>query len=89
MSKSLNKHEKSYCVTRKELLAVVRALRHFHPYLYGQEVLIRTDNAAVSWVKNLKVPTGQMARWLQELGTYHLVVTHRPGGKHSNADVML
>ena len=30
MSKSLNKHECSYCTTRKELLAVVYALRHFH-----------------------------------------------------------
>ena len=31
MSKALGKHEVSYCVTRKELLAVVTALRNFHP----------------------------------------------------------
>ena len=29
MSKTMNKHEQSYCVTRKELLAVVTALKHF------------------------------------------------------------
>jgi hypothetical protein len=88
MSKALNKHEQSYCVTRKELLAVVLSLRHFHPYVYGQKLLLRTDNAAVSWMRNLKLPTGQMARWLQELGTYNLEVTHRPGKKHSNADAL-
>ena len=57
MSKALGKHELSYCVTRKELLAVVTALRNFHPYLYGQEILLRTHNAAVSWMRNLETLT--------------------------------
>jgi hypothetical protein len=68
MSKALNQHEQIYCVTRKELLAVMCALRNFHSYLYGQEVLLRTNNAAVSWMKSLKMPNGQVARWLQEIG---------------------
>ena len=72
MSKTKNKHEQSYCVTKKELLA----LRNFHSYLYGQEILLRTDNAAVSWMRSLKTPSGQMARWLQEVSTYNLIVTH-------------
>ncbi|XP_071089199.1 uncharacterized protein [Haliotis cracherodii] len=88
MSKSLNCHERKYCVTRKELLAVVNALKHFHSYLYGQEVLLRTDNAAVSWMCSLKKPTGQVARWLEELGTYNLMVIHRQGRKHLNADAL-
>lgn len=88
MSKAMNKHEQSYCVTRKELLAVVNALKHFNSYLYGQAVLLRTDNSAVSWVRNLKNPMGQMARWLQEIENYDLTVTHRPGSKHTNADAM-
>ena len=41
-SKALSKAERSYCVTRKELLAVFLALKHFHPYLYGRPVLVRT-----------------------------------------------
>ena len=48
MSKALNKAEQSYCVTRKELLVVVFSLKHFHSYLYGQHVLLKTDNSAVS-----------------------------------------
>ncbi len=88
MSKALNKYERSYCVTRKELLAVVAALKHFHIYLYGRGILLRTDNAAVSWMRNLKKPTGQVARWLEELGTYNLEVVHRAGRKHSNADAL-
>jgi hypothetical protein len=88
MSKALNKEEQNYCVTRKELLAVVSALKNFHSYLNGQEVLLRTDNAAVSWLKNLKMPSGQIARWLQEIGNYNLIITHRPGRQHGNADTL-
>ena len=54
MSKALNKHGTSYCVTRKELLAVVIALKTFHSYLYGQHVFMRIDNTTVSWMRNLR-----------------------------------
>ncbi len=46
------------------------------------------DNASVSWMRSLKRPTGQIARWLEELGTYNLSVTHRPGSQHRNADAL-
>ncbi|XP_045206353.2 uncharacterized protein LOC123558545 [Mercenaria mercenaria] len=88
MSKKMNKHEQQYCITRKELLAVVRALKQFHHYLYGRDILLRTDNSAVSWMRTLKSPNGQTARWLQELETYNLTVVHRPGRQHSNADAL-
>ncbi len=88
MSKTLNKHEVSYCTTRKELLSLVTSVKHFHHYLYGQEVNVRTDNAAVSWMRSLKCPEGQIARWLQYLESYNLHVTHRPGRLHGNADAL-
>jgi hypothetical protein len=51
MSKAFNKEEQIYCVTRKELLAVVSALKNFHSYLNGQEVilLILIDFAQDIW----------------------------------------
>ncbi|CAC5375540.1 unnamed protein product [Mytilus coruscus] len=87
-SKALNKHGNFILYTRKELLAVIIALKNFDPYVYGRPVLLRTDNAAVSWLQSLKDPTGQVARWLQTLGTYNFKVTHRAGSKHTNADAM-
>ena len=87
-SKALTKPEQAYCTTRKELLAVVLALKHFQPYVYGRTTVLRTDNAAVSWMRSLKNPTGQVARWLQGLGEYDLIVTHHPGRIHNNADAL-
>lgn len=68
-SKALTKAERAYCVTRKELLAVVVALKKFHPYLYGK-VLLPSDNAAVSWMKKTEEPHGsscEMARRTRKL----------------------
>ena len=76
----------NYCVTRKELLAVVKSLEHFHPYLYGAEFTTRIDDAALQWLKSLKVPEGQLARWLGRLEQYNLHIVHRPGRVHGNVD---
>ena len=43
-SRSLTKSERQYCVTRKELLALVTAVRHFHHYVYGWHFKVRTDH---------------------------------------------
>jgi hypothetical protein len=35
-SKALNKAERTYCITRRELLAIVRTLEHFHKQVYDK-----------------------------------------------------
>jgi hypothetical protein len=47
-SKTLNKAERNYCVTRRELLTIVRTLEHFHKYLYRQPFQLRTDHSALT-----------------------------------------
>ncbi|GFX74346.1 retrovirus-related Pol polyprotein from transposon 412 [Trichonephila clavipes] len=66
-SKCLSKPERNYCVTRKELLAIVKAIEHFHHYLYGQKFLLRTDHASLTWLMNFRNTEGQVARWIQRL----------------------
>lgn len=87
-SKAFSKQERNYCVTRRELLAIVDSVKHFHHYLYGRPVTIRTDHGALRWLLNFKNPEGQMACWLEVLGTYDLKIVHRSGTSHNNADAM-
>merc|ERR1711893_179753 len=87
-SKSLTKEERRYCVTRRELLAVVYFLKQYRHYLYGQKFRVRTDHGALRWLTNFKDPQGQIARWLEVLGTYDFEIEHRPGLKHNNADAL-
>ena len=43
-SKTFSPPQRNYCVTRREILAVVIATNHFRPYLYEQEFRLRTDH---------------------------------------------
>jgi transposase InsO family protein len=87
-SRSLDRRERNYCVTRKELLAVVHFLRHFKQYLLGRHFKVRTDHAALTWLRRTPEPIGQQARWAEQLEEYDFVVEHRPGKQHGNADAL-
>ena len=85
---ALSPAERHYCVTRRELLAMVKAIRHFRAYLYGRRFLLRTDHSALRWPLNFRHPEGQFARWIECLQQYDFSVEHRPGSKHGNADAL-
>ena len=87
-SRTMTKEERRYCVTRQELLAVVHFVKTYRHFLYGHKFLIRTDHGALKYLFNFKEPEGQMARWLQVLGTYDFDIEHRAGKRHCNADAM-
>lgn len=87
-SRTFTKTETRYCVTRRELLAVVSAIRHFRYYLGGLHFTVRTDHSALQWLTSFKEPEGQLARWIEELQTYDFTVVHRSGAKHGNADAL-
>ena len=38
------------------------------------------------WLRNFKNPEGQLALWLEVLGTYIYIIKHRAGLRHLNAD---
>jgi transposase InsO family protein/predicted aspartyl protease len=84
----LNRAESNYCITRKELLAVVYFIRHFRHFLVGRPFILRTDHAALTWLNRTRDPIGQNARWLEQLGEYAFEIQHRPGVRHGNADAL-
>ena len=55
-SKKLNKQQRRYCVTRRELLAIVVFLKEFRNYLQGKSFVIRTDHSSLPWLLHFKEP---------------------------------
>ena len=80
--------ESRYCITRRELLAVIYGLRQFRQYLLGREFTIRTDHAPLLWLSHKSEPIGQQGRWLDFLAEFQFNIVHRPGLKHNNADAL-
>ena len=82
-SQTLSKAERRYCVTRRELLAVVTFTQHFRLYLLGRQFTLRIDHGSLTWLQSFKEPEGQLARWLEKLQEYQFTIVHRQGRKHT------
>ena len=85
-SKTLSATLRRYCVTRKELLAIVVFTRQFRFYLLGQPFIVRTDHHSLAWLLGFKNIKGQLARWWEELSQYNMTLQHCIGKAHCNAD---
>ena len=85
-SRVLTRPEQQYCVTRRELLALVESVKYFHHYLLGRHFVVRTDHGSLKWLMRFKNPEGQMWQWIRVLSTYDFEIQHRPGKQHGNAD---
>ena len=82
----LSSAERKYCVTRRELLALVIFMQQFRPYLLGRHFKLRTDHGSLTWLQQFKNPEGQLARWLERLQEFDFDIVHRKGNQHTNAD---
>ena len=87
-SRTLTKSESNYCVTKKEMLALVYFVKKFRHYLLGKKFEVRTDHKALSWLWNFKEPEDQIARWQAYLSEFEMEIVHRKGSNHNNADGM-
>jgi hypothetical protein len=87
-SRCLSDAKKNYCTTRKELLAVIFALKTFRVYLLSSEPKfdLRTDHACLRSLLCSPEPTGQEGRRLDVLAEFSFNIIHRAGRLHSNAD---
>jgi len=87
-SRSLSKPERNYCVTKKELLAIVCYTKTFRQYLLERQFVIRTDHSALQWLRTTPEPMGQQARWCEILEEFDFQIVHRLGQLHGNANAM-
>ncbi|MCG7868952.1 MAG: DDE-type integrase/transposase/recombinase [Candidatus Thiodiazotropha taylori] len=87
-SRAMNRAERNYCITEKELLAVRFFIEHFRQYLLGRKFLVRTDHQALVWLFKLKEPRGKIARWIEILSHYDFSIEYRPGRKQTHCDAL-
>ena len=87
-SRTLDKAETNYSTTEKELLAIVFAVKHFRPYLYGHKFTLVTDHRPLLWLNGLKDPVSRLARSKIKLTKFDYDIVYKRGIANSNADAL-
>jgi hypothetical protein len=85
-SRNLNKAERNYSTSEKELLAVVWGVKHFRPYLYGRKFKIASDHKPLMWIMNIKDPGSRLLRLRIKLEEYNYEIVYKKGALNTNAD---
>lgn len=80
-SQALTKPKIQYCVTRRELLSIVRAIKHSLPVwdTIQHSNRLLSHCSAPCWLHNFWEPEGLIAQWIQKLQEYSFSTEYRAG----------
>ena len=78
-SRALSKHERNYCTTRREVLAILFGLKTFSKYLIQNRVTVRCDHSALVHYQTTPEPMHQVARHLDLLQSFDMDITYIQG----------
>jgi hypothetical protein len=87
-SRRLSKAEEKCHSSETECLAVVWAIKKFHPYLYGRPFKVVTDSIALKYLRSKANLSPKLVRWALELQEYDFEILHRSGTANGNADAL-
>lgn len=87
-SRSLNKAEKRYPTIEKELLAIVWAVKHFRPYLFGRKFKIQTDHKPLIYLFGMKDPSSRLLKFRLVIEEYDFILEYIRGKENSAADAL-
>ncbi|KAG1159609.1 hypothetical protein G6F36_014066 [Rhizopus arrhizus] len=88
MARALSTSEKNYSTTKRELLAIVFALKKFHPFLWGNPFTLYTDHKALTYIHTQPVANSMMIQWLDTILDYDFKIIHRPGIQNVLPDML-
>lgn len=87
-SRSLSISERKYAPTKKELLAVIYALKKFNSYISGKKFVLRTDHRALVYIFTQKHLNRMLLEWFDHLMTYDFKIEHVLGSTNTLADAI-
>jgi len=87
-SRQIKKAKQSYRASEAELLALVSAIKYFRCFLYGKQFLVRTDHAALSYLRTFADANSRLMRRSLRLSEFDFIVEYRPGIKIKHVDAL-
>ena len=75
-------------VYERELIGLVQAVRHWRPYLWGRQFLVRTDHYSLKYLLEQRLSTVPQHQWISKLFGFDFTVEYRPGRLNTVADAL-
>ena len=66
----------------------LRLVDKLRPYVEAYPFTVLTDNWSLTWLKNLKDPTGRLGRWAMKLLAHNITIIQRLGALHKISDAL-
>lgn len=71
-----------------ELIRLVHAIRHWHPYLWGRCFTVRTDHYNLKFLLDQRLATILQHHWVGKLLGFEFTVEYKPGAQNTVADAL-
>jgi hypothetical protein len=87
-SRQLNKAERDCSASELETLAVVWASKYYRCYLFWETFLVRTDHAALKFLRTFAENNSRLMHWSLRLSELDFEIEHVPGSKIKHVDAL-
>lgn len=88
LSKAIGPRKRGWSVYSKEMLAIMKAIRMWRPYLMGRRFQIWTDKKSLKFFLEQQVVTLEQQKWVSKLLGYEYDIIYRLGKANSAADAL-
>jgi hypothetical protein len=66
----------------------VKAVRHWRPYIWGRQFLVRTDHYSLKYLLDQRLTTIPQHTWVSKVFGYDFVVEYKPGKLNGAVDAL-
>ena len=87
-SRAITPRHAKLATYERELIGLVQAVKHWRPYLWGREFVVRTDHQSLKYLLDQRLSTIPQHHWATKLLGYDFRVEFKPGVSNIVADAL-
>jgi hypothetical protein len=87
-SRAIAPHHAKLAVYERELIGLVKAVRHWWPYLWTRPFVMRTDHFSLKYLLDQRLSTIPQHAWVSKLFGYQFSVEFKPERQNVAADAV-
>jgi len=87
-SRPIAPRHRSLAAYERELIGLVQAVRHWRPYLWGRQFVVKTDHFSLKYLLDQRLATIPQHHWVGKLLGFDFSVEYRSGATNVVADAL-